>query len=121
MFSVYTYEKLSSVHTRAEYAAENGHLFTEKNIFLFFKWPSLRRIMPRNTLCVNSPLGRVEEPVISGQIGSPDGDREEAWFWQQFCRPGKPGADTVKLFFDETDTVATWAIPFSSLDRYQPV
>ena len=31
-------------------------MFTEKNIFLFFKWPRLRRITPRNTLCVNAAL-----------------------------------------------------------------
>ena len=30
-------------------------MFTEKT-FLFFKWPSLRRITPRNKLCVNAPV-----------------------------------------------------------------
>ena len=47
---------LSSVYTRADYVAQNGRLFTEKNIFLFLKWPSLWRITPRNTLFVNSTL-----------------------------------------------------------------
>ena len=26
-----------------------------KKIFIIFKWPGLRRIMPRNMLCVNVP------------------------------------------------------------------
>ena len=39
-------------NSRAEYTLQNGCLFTEKNIFLFFKWPSLWH----NTFCVNLPL-----------------------------------------------------------------
>ena len=29
--------------------------FLKKNHILFFKWPSLRHIVPRNMLCVNVP------------------------------------------------------------------
>ena len=35
-----------------------------KNIILFFKWPRLWRIMPRNTLCVNAALERGEGFIL---------------------------------------------------------
>ena len=34
-----------------------------KKYFLFFKWPSLQQITPRNTLCVNAPLERKENEI----------------------------------------------------------
>lgn len=46
------------IHTTAYYAAKNGHLFTELNILLLLKPPSLVHITPRYTHCVNAPLGK---------------------------------------------------------------